>query len=97
MSFLAINLHDLGSPVQTPSSPLLRGTVTSWSMPGEGRSSGSVGAGDKGGEAASSTGYAWKGPRLVPGPEVLAGSETGTLTGDREEAVEGAAAQLILV
>lgn len=32
------------------------------------------------------------------GPEVLAGSgTTGTLTGEREEAVEGAAAQLILV
>lgn len=33
----------------------------------------------------------------VQGPEALPGSETGTLTGVKEEAVEGAAAQLILV
>lgn len=34
---------------------------------------------------------------LFQGPEVLTGSNMGTLTGEREEAVEGAAAQLILV
>lgn len=39
------------------------------------------------GEAASGTGSL----------EVVTGSELGTLTGEREEAVEGAAAQLILV
>lgn len=33
----------------------------------------------------------------VQGPKVLPGSETGILTGVREEAVEGAVAQLILV
>lgn len=33
----------------------------------------------------------------VGGVGVPMGSETGTLTGEREEAVEGAAAQLILV
>lgn len=62
-----------------------------------GRSSRSVGTGDKCGETASSTGYVRKGPWLVPGPQSADGSETGTLTGEREEAAEGAAAQLILV
>ena len=57
----------------------------------------SLGTGDECGETASSTGCVRKGPRRVPGPQVLPRSDTGTLTGEREEVVDGAAAQLILV
>lgn len=55
--------------------------------------------GGRGGEGmASSTSNVWKSLGLAPGlPRVPTYSETGTLTGEREEAVEGAAAQLILV
>lgn len=52
-----------------------------------------MGAGGKCGEMASSTGNM---RRLTP-RGAHGGSEIGTLTGEREEAVEGAAAQLILV
>lgn len=47
---------------------------------------------------ASSTNNIQKSLGLALGPpEVPRGSETDKLTGEREEAVEGAAAQLILV
>lgn len=66
--------------------------------PGTWRSSRSLGADGMCGETASSSGYVMYGALgLFQGPEVLTGSEMGALTGEREEAVEGAAAQLILV
>lgn len=104
--FLAINLTDAGTLLQVPSFYALKEHmfyVTSWGAQGKaGRVHGDLQEVWLLKASAGRWPPAWgtygRALSLFQDLEVLVGSgTTGTLTGEREEAVEGAAAQLILV